>query len=223
MDNCNEVNILTGNRLRECRKESGKTLEQLAEATDYSVQHLIRIEKGRQRLTLEAAEKLSSSLGVRKEYLLSRDPYKRIEDRIKNDITAENEITDALFSLLKAMGYSFKGQEIIFKDIATSELYNLKDCEDVPDELEEINYIGDINGYVVFEEKGKTKALKSEDFISQYPVHGILDSIRLELTYYDYPDKVVLTDKELNSLLEEILDFIEFIMDRQKEIRKKEY
>lgn len=216
-----KLNIITGQRLRSCRKASNQTLEQLAEASGYSVQHLIRIEKGRQRMTLEAAEMFASALHVRKEYLLNKDTYKTLAEKQKDDLVVDNEIYHALANLLKALGYTISATEAIYEDSKTGEMCssNEYDFGEWPCNMK---HIGDINGYVVFELDGHLRTLKEEDFKRQFPTFLKLNSTKYELTYYDFPDKVLLTDDDLNEIFDELFDFIEFVMDRQKDIRKNE-
>jgi transcriptional regulator with XRE-family HTH domain len=215
----NKLNTITGERLRTCRKASNQTLEQLAEVSGYSVQHLIRIEKGRQRMTLEAAEIFASALHVRKEYLLNQDTYKTMAEKQKDDINVDNGIYRALFDLLEALGYSVHLTESIYEDLKTGEIYSSDEYElgEWPDNMK---YIGDIDGCVVFEQDGNLRTLKVEDFRNQFPIWGKLKTANWELTYYDSPDKVILTDDEVNQTLDEIFDFIEFIMDRKKDKNK---
>lgn len=216
-----KLNTTTGERLRECRKALYQTLEQLAEASGYSVQHIIRIEKDRQRMTLEAAEIFSSVLHVRKEYLLNQDDYKTLAEKQKDDLDISNDLTNALFELLSLLGYSIEQTEAVYEDIKTGKLRNLHRPEDVDFKLpDNTRYIGNTNGYVVFEQSGKLQTLKEEDFIKQFSIRGKFKSAKFELTYYDLPDKVILTDYELTQILDEILTFVEFVMDRQKDIRK---
>lgn len=214
-----ELNTITGKRLKECRKALHQTLEQLAETSGYSVQHLIRIEKGRQRMTLEAAEMFAAALHVRKEYLLNKDAYKTLAEKQKDDLVVDDEIYHALADLLKALGYTISATEAIYENSKTGEMCssNEYDFGEWPCNMK---HIGDIDGYVVFEQDGNLQTLKEEDFKKKFPNFLKLNSTKYELTYYDFPNKVLLTDDDLNEIFNELFDLIGFVMDRQKDIRK---
>ncbi|MBP2657459.1 MAG: Helix-turn-helix domain [Firmicutes bacterium] len=214
-----KLNTITGERLKECRKALHQTLEQLAETSGYSVQHLIRIEKGRQRMTLEAAEMFASALHVRKEYLLNKDAYKTLAEKLKDDLVVDDGIYQALGNLLKALGYTITETEAIYEDSKTGEMCNSNEY-DFGEWPCNMKHIGDIDGYVVFEHDGNLRTLKEEDFKKQFPTFMKLNSAKYELTYYDFPDRVLLTDDNLNEIFDEIFDLIGFVMDRQKDIRK---
>lgn len=213
-----ELNTITGKRLRTCRKASNQTLEQLAETSGYSVQHLIRIEKGRQRMTLEAAEMLASALHIRKEYLLNKDAYRTLAEKQKDDLVIDDEINHSLVRILIALGYTISPIEAIYEDSETGEMCSTNEY-DFGEWPSNMKHIGDINGYVVFEQDGNLQTLEEGEFKKQFPNFLKLNSTRYELTYYDFPDKVILTDDDLNDIFNEIFDLIGFVMDRQKDIR----
>lgn len=70
MKNDEKLTCKPSDRLIECRKALHLTQKELAQMSGYTVQHLSRIERGKQRLTLETAENLSKCLNVSSQYLL---------------------------------------------------------------------------------------------------------------------------------------------------------
>lgn len=102
-----EIKVVRGNRLRECRRERGMTQSQLAEAVDClpenrrtqnrSSQHIGRIERGISILTRDYAHLLAQALEVREEYLLCEDDYKSSSDFQKAKLKEEAEREDIDF------------------------------------------------------------------------------------------------------------------------------
>ena len=70
------LNILMGQRLKECRENKGLKQYELANEISVTKQYLNAIERGRKPLTIEVAHSCGSVLHVRAEYLLCQDDYK---------------------------------------------------------------------------------------------------------------------------------------------------
>lgn len=106
--------LLAGERLRECRKLRGMTLEQLAECIELlpgnngkvrSAKQISYIENGTRTLSAEYALLLSEALNVRIEYLLLKDEYKTEEERIGSIIEHNSTRQDYICNLITLHGY----------------------------------------------------------------------------------------------------------------------
>lgn len=86
-------------RLRECRKDSGLTQDQVAQKVYYTKQYISDLERGKRSISVDAARRLGKCLEVRMEYLLCEDDYKTIAD-IQNKYFEHGE-----FSTIDDFGY----------------------------------------------------------------------------------------------------------------------
>lgn len=99
-----------GKRLRDCRKEKKITQDELAELSNYSVQHISMIENGRRNMSISAARSFSKILDVREEYLL-------LEDNIKTATDEKKVQWGNLMSFEHAAIDFFKPFNIFFNDV----------------------------------------------------------------------------------------------------------
>lgn len=99
------LNIEANARLRECRMEAGLTQKDLAKLSNYSVQQICYIEKGKRGMSSEAAGIISKILNVRKEYLLCEDDYKTIEDYTVERFDKCFQFDSAIIEIIERLGY----------------------------------------------------------------------------------------------------------------------
>ena len=97
------LNIETGNRIKECREKIGLTQNELAEQINSAANHISCLERGKRRLTLEMANRLSPILNVSTDYLLCNSDF---ED--KNSNPTMYDAMHGFKSILEVLGFTVK-------------------------------------------------------------------------------------------------------------------
>ncbi|HBE9444574.1 helix-turn-helix domain-containing protein [Clostridioides difficile] len=83
-----------GERIRECRKERGITIEQLAERVGIGYNHLSNIERGRKIPSLETFIKIVNELETTSDIIL-KNYVKYAKPHLQNDIVSGLENLDS--------------------------------------------------------------------------------------------------------------------------------
>lgn len=98
-----KLNGTPAERLNKCRKAAHLTQAELSRLSGYSIQHISRIENGKQRLTYDTAQELCKHLNVTTDYLLCRTAVSI--DTLNNTIGTSSEgYNDYVASLLLLSG-----------------------------------------------------------------------------------------------------------------------
>lgn len=105
---------ISGNRVKECRKNAGMTQEEVVDAIlslpgnrdkSRNSKQLSAIENGRRELSPEYAHLLAKVFGVRYEYLMCEDDYKTEKDMEQKSHNAWNKRSSIFHELLSLAGY----------------------------------------------------------------------------------------------------------------------
>ena len=81
------INIECGQRLKKCRLLSGYSQEALGDRVHYRKETVCMFERGKRKITVDAANKFAKVLHVRADYLLCRDNNIFPEEKTKSDTT----------------------------------------------------------------------------------------------------------------------------------------
>lgn len=201
-------NTLQGSRLKECRIERHLTQEQLAEFANLSKQHISYVECGKRSLSLATARTVAKILKVRESYLLCEDEFKTDSERYIKEVHDDNHITKCLFNLLEALGYAVKKKSATYKNIDTGELLELEDLSEPP-----CKYVGETNGFIVFDCEDESNCLPETDFINyMQPTSKLVKAVG----NLSFPDghHIDIDISEFDKALDLILDFINFSLER---------
>lgn len=82
-----DINIECGQRLKKCRLLSGYTQEALGNRANYKKETVCMFERGKRKLSVDAANNFAKVLGVRADYLLCRDDIIFAEEKSKSNTT----------------------------------------------------------------------------------------------------------------------------------------
>lgn len=102
-----------GRRLKECLKRADMKQTELKERLEevfgekLAIQFISNIATGRKQIPRHRIDDFASILNVRSEYLLLKDDYMTLKDMISDMIGKQEEIDEASFGLLDALGYRF--------------------------------------------------------------------------------------------------------------------
>ncbi|KUP24892.1 helix-turn-helix domain-containing protein [Paenibacillus sp. DMB5] len=103
------------NRLKELRKERGKSGIEIAKTLGISPQYYYDIEKGERRLTTEIAGKLVPILNATVDYIIGISDVNQMEDeeQIKDpDPHEESELADIPIERLNQFNLTYKGKTL---------------------------------------------------------------------------------------------------------------
>ena len=95
-------------RLKECRKSKNLTQSKLAELCYCTPQTISYIETGKRNMSLNLAYEFSKILGVDIEYLMCETEFKTDHDRFIAEERCIDLMDNAIFSLLRFMGYKIR-------------------------------------------------------------------------------------------------------------------
>lgn len=103
----NEYMLLCGQRLAECRKTKGISQEKLGEMIGSNPKYLSKIEQGKQRLTLDMAQRIAEQLNVRSDYLLGKNEFATHDDELIHNACRMAEENTALNEFIESFKYTF--------------------------------------------------------------------------------------------------------------------
>lgn len=169
-----ELNLKRGKRLKYERTQRGMTQEQLAELSNYSVQHISYIENGNRKLGYEAANIFSKILGVSVSYLMYETDLKSSPSDSPFDSNRLTFLFSNIFSIFleydyDLVGISFPTIGFIDKEIAT------RSKEDKIEILSKICVNQKIGGQFIFEFSNLSKEVSFFYFMIKTPLDNIIE------------------------------------------------
>lgn len=109
--NNQELNNRQGERLRHERKRKNMTQEQLAELSNYSIQHISYLENGSRKMSYEAAATFADIFGVTTDYILCKTAFKPSGETTAINIPLIQTMFEQVLSIIFAYKYKFESIE----------------------------------------------------------------------------------------------------------------
>lgn len=188
--------IESGDRLKQCRMKAGISQKDFAKKSNYSVQQICYIEKGKRGMSEESARIFGKILNVRPEYLLVKDDAETINDYMEKEVKKH-------FSSLSKESLTIEYLDRYINNVCDSVYYKFNGC-DTKYHLYSEGLSGGMHSPVwILKEKDS-----SERIILLESIHISLDSSEIELSFEEY-----------YLLLESIGDYIKFRLSNLKKER----
>jgi transcriptional regulator with XRE-family HTH domain len=94
-----QMRAYIGKRIREVRKQKGKSLKDVSEAINYDLSSLSKVERGEYEASYDALKNIADYLGVKTSYFFGESSVENIPDELKElgveEIQLAKEITKA--------------------------------------------------------------------------------------------------------------------------------